>query len=89
MNSIEFAVRDGVPYAIDFMNPAPDMDINSLTPPYFDWAVKRMADMAIRLAKKPRRQSPAPLEWDAAVHRPALSARGLRAGRDRRTTTTC
>ncbi len=32
MNSIEFAVRDGVPYAIDFMNPAPDMDINSLTP---------------------------------------------------------
>ena len=32
MNSIEFAIRDGVPYAIDFMNPAPDMDINSLTP---------------------------------------------------------
>lgn len=65
MNSIEFAVRDGVPYAIDFMNPAPDMDINSLTPTYFDWAVKEMADMAIRLAKRPRRQSRA-LKWDAA-----------------------
>ena len=51
MNSIEWAVRDGVPYAIDFMNPAPDMDINSLTPHYFDWAVKHMADMAIRLAQ--------------------------------------
>ena len=32
MNSVEFAIRDGVPYALDFMNPAPDMDINSLTP---------------------------------------------------------
>jgi hypothetical protein len=65
MNSIEFAVRDGVPYAIDFMNPAPDMDINSLTPTYFEWTVKEMADMAIKLAKKPRRQSRA-LKWDAA-----------------------
>ena len=55
MNSIECAVRDGVPYAIDFMNPAPDMDINSLTPEYFEWVVKHMADMAIRLAKEPRR----------------------------------
>lgn len=51
MCSLEFAVRDGVPYAIDFMNPAPDMDLNSLTPHYFDWAVKGMADLAIRLAK--------------------------------------
>ena len=47
-------MRDGVPYAIDFMNPAPDMDINSLTPHYFEWAVKNMADMAIRFAKKER-----------------------------------
>jgi hypothetical protein len=54
MCSLEFAVRDGIPYAIDFMNPAPDMDLNSLTPHYFDWAVKGMADLAIRLAKAPR-----------------------------------
>lgn len=51
MCSLEFAVRDGIPYAIDFMNPAPDMDINSLTPHYFEWTVQKMADMAIRLAK--------------------------------------
>ncbi|HET6763909.1 MAG TPA: hypothetical protein VFH27_09555, partial [Longimicrobiaceae bacterium] len=56
MNSLEFAVRDGVPYAIDFMNPAPDMDLNSLTPHYFEWVVKHMADMCIRLAKNPRPQ---------------------------------
>ena len=56
MNSVEWAVRKGVPYAIDFMNPAPDMDINSLTPTCFQWAVQHMADLAIRLAKNPRPQ---------------------------------
>jgi hypothetical protein len=56
MNTVEWAVRDGVPYAIDFMNPAPDMDVNSLTPFYFDWVVTHMADMVIRLAKEPRPQ---------------------------------
>lgn len=54
MCSLEWAIKDGVPYAIDFMNPAPDMDLYSLTPHYFEWAVKRMADMAIRFAKEPR-----------------------------------
>jgi hypothetical protein len=52
MCSLEFAVRGGVPYAIDFMNPAPDMDINSLTPSYFEWVLKGMADLVIRLAKE-------------------------------------
>jgi glutathione synthase/RimK-type ligase-like ATP-grasp enzyme len=50
MNSIEFAIKDGVPYAIDFMNPAPDFDINSLGPKWFEWAVHRMADMTIDMA---------------------------------------
>ena len=56
MNSIEFAIKDGVPYAIDFMNPAPDMDVNSITPHYFDWAVKAMADLAIEMAHNPKPQ---------------------------------
>ncbi len=64
MNSVEFAVRDGIPYAIDFMNPAPDMDLYSLTPTYFEWAVEHMAEMAINLAYKPRWQS-RDLRWDA------------------------
>ncbi len=42
---------------------APDMDIYSLTPFYFDWVVKHMADMAIRLAKNPRPQN-RELRWD-------------------------
>ena len=55
MNSLEYAVKDGVPYAIDFMNCAPDMDVYSLTPTYFEWVVKGMADLAIKLAHTPRR----------------------------------
>jgi hypothetical protein len=35
------------------MNPAPDMDIYSLTPSHFDWVVQAMADMAIDLALHP------------------------------------
>jgi hypothetical protein len=54
MDSLEWAVRDGVPYAIDFLNPAPDMDVYSLTPAFFQWAVTRMADLAIKRAKEPR-----------------------------------
>lgn len=64
MNTVEFAVRDGVPYAIDFMNPAPDMDIHSLTPEYFDWVVKHMADMVIDLALNPRPQV-TELKWNS------------------------
>jgi hypothetical protein len=56
MNTVEWAVQGGIPYAIDFMNPAPDMDVNSLTPFYFDWVINHMADMAINLAKNPRPQ---------------------------------
>jgi hypothetical protein len=54
MNTVEWAVRDGVHYAIGFMNPAPDMDVNSVTPAYFDWCVRAMADLVIDLANNPR-----------------------------------
>lgn len=56
MNTVEWAVKDGVPYAIDFMNPAPDMDINSLTPSYFEWVLKHMADLVIDRALNPKPQ---------------------------------
>jgi hypothetical protein len=74
MNSIEFAIRDGVPYAIDFMNPAPDMDVYSLQPEYFTWAVQRMADLAISLATEPRPRPSAP-RWAALLGDGAASGR--------------
>lgn len=50
-NTVELAVRDGVPFAIDFCNPAPDADINSVGQQNFEWIVEAAANMAIRRAK--------------------------------------
>jgi hypothetical protein len=47
MNTIEFAVREGVPYAIDFLNPAPDFERDRITPHYFDIVVERMSALVI------------------------------------------
>ena len=47
MNTIEFAVEDGVPYAIDFLNPAPDFERDRITPHYFDMVVAKMANLVI------------------------------------------
>jgi hypothetical protein len=51
-NTVEFAVRDGIPYAIDFGNPAPDAEITSVGPENFEWVVEEAAKMAIAAAKK-------------------------------------
>jgi glutathione synthase/RimK-type ligase-like ATP-grasp enzyme len=50
-NTVEFAVRDGVPIAIDFCNPAPDADINSVGQANFEWIVEHAAKFAIERAK--------------------------------------
>lgn len=49
-NTVEFAIRDGIPYAIDFCNPAPDADFNSVGQENFDWVVQNAADFAIEKA---------------------------------------
>jgi hypothetical protein len=51
MNTVEFAVRDGVPYAIDFMNCAPDADVHSVGRENFDWMVANMAEVLIEFAR--------------------------------------
>ena len=50
-NTVEFAVRDGIPYAIDFCNPAPDADVFSVGQENFDWVVETAATYAIERAK--------------------------------------
>lgn len=50
-NTVELAVRDGVPYAIDFCNPAPDADIKSVGQENFDWVVETAANFAIEKAQ--------------------------------------
>jgi hypothetical protein len=50
-NTVEFAVRDGIPYAIDFCNPAPDADVHSVGQENFEWIVENAANLAIAKAK--------------------------------------
>ena len=49
-NTVELAVRDGVPYAIDFCNPAPDADRASVGDDNFAWVVENAANYAIERA---------------------------------------
>lgn len=50
-NTVELALRDGVPYAIDFCNPAPDAEIRSVGQENFDWVVETAASYAIEKAQ--------------------------------------
>jgi hypothetical protein len=47
MNTIEFAVQDGIPYAIDFLNPAPDFERDRITPHYFELVLEKMTNLVI------------------------------------------
>jgi hypothetical protein len=58
LNTVEFAVEGGVPYAIDFLNPAPDADLSSVGQANFDWIVDAVAEFAVAEALK----DPAPVE---------------------------
>lgn len=72
-NTVEFAVRDGIPYAIDFCNPAPDADIHSVGEDNFEWVVENSANLAIQRAKaqKPGKLN---LTWGSFVTSQAAKA---------------
>ncbi len=54
MNTVELAVRHGIPYAIDFTNPAPDADAHSVGDANFTWIVDNMADVLVERVRNPR-----------------------------------
>jgi hypothetical protein len=43
-------MKDNVPYAIDFLNPAPDFERDRITPFYFEHVVEKMARLVIERA---------------------------------------
>jgi glutathione synthase/RimK-type ligase-like ATP-grasp enzyme len=93
MNSVEFAVKDGVPYAIDFMNPVPDADVHSVGEAHFAWIVDQVAELAIARAKSAPRAAgllwPAPLgaghAKSSSRKRPAARKRPASAAGDAKT----
>ena len=47
MNTIEFAIKNGVPYAIDFLNPAPDFERDRITEFYFEHVLEKMSRLGL------------------------------------------
>ncbi len=72
LNTVEFAVENGIPYAIDFMNPAPDADYHSVGEKNFEWIVSSVAELAIEKAKA------APIYPD--LHWSSLLTGGVKSG---------
>jgi hypothetical protein len=66
LNTVEFAVEDGVPYAIDFMNPAPDAELRSVGPANFGWIVNAVSEMAVKKALAP--PQPGPYRWSTLLN---------------------
>ncbi len=69
-NTVELALRNGIPYAIDFCNPAPDAELASVGQENFDWVVETAANYAIEkaLAQEDEKDN---LTWGEYVSRSA------------------
>jgi hypothetical protein len=71
LNTVEFAIKDGVPYAIDFMNPAPDAELASVGEYNHRWIVDSMTEF---IFKKLREGFETPAyRWSAMLNPPATS----------------
>ena len=65
INTVEFAIKDGIPYAIDFMNPAPDAELASVGEFYHNWVTKAVTDLVFRRLEEPRAEPR--YRWDALL----------------------
>jgi glutathione synthase/RimK-type ligase-like ATP-grasp enzyme len=66
INTVEFAIKDGVPYAIDFMNPAPDAELASVGEFYHSWIVGAVTDLVFKRLAEPKET--ARYRWDALLN---------------------
>jgi hypothetical protein len=69
-NTVELAIRDGIPYAIDFCNPAPDAERTSVGEENFEWVVETAANYAIEKALE-NKEGEDNLTWGEYVRRGA------------------
>ena len=66
INTVEFAIKDNVPYAIDFMNPAPDAELASVGEFYHNWLTSAVTDLVFRRLGEPRGE--ARYRWDSFLN---------------------
>ena len=66
LNTVEFAIKDGIPYAIDFMNPAPDAELASVGEFYHNWITNAVTDLVFKRLNETR-EAPR-YRWDALLN---------------------
>ena len=80
-NTVELALRDGVPYAIDFCNPAPDAEITSVGEENFAWVVEIAANFAIEKAQN-QKEGQDNLTWGEYIKRSSNNQKLFFQGKD-------
>lgn len=65
INTVEFAIKDGVPYAIDFMNPAPDAELASVGEFYHNWITNAVIELVFKRLNESAQRSR--YRWDALL----------------------
>lgn len=80
-NTVELALRDGVPYAIDFCNPAPDAEVTSVGEENFAWVVETAANFAIEKAQN-HKEGEDNLTWGEYIKRSSNKQKLWFAGKD-------
>ena len=66
INTVEFAIKDNVPYAIDFMNPAPDAELASVGEFYHNWIVSAVIDLVFKRLSETRERPR--YRWNALLN---------------------
>jgi hypothetical protein len=77
INTVEFAIEKGVPYAIDFMNPAPDAELASVGEEYHNWVVEAVTEFVLKRLSQPA-EAPR-YRWDALLNPPATVGKAKKA----------
>ena len=86
LNTVEFAIKDGIPYAIDFMNPAPDAELASVGEFYHNWITDAVTDLVFKRLGEQRERpryrwdallNPAPVKTDAVASRSEQQSRTI------------
>ncbi len=73
-NTVEFAVENDIPYAIDYMNPAPDAELSSVQEENFEWVVQTTANFLIEQARLGRAE-PKEFTWSQFIGKGRRGAR--------------
>jgi hypothetical protein len=66
INTVEFAIKDNVPYAIDFMNPAPDAELASVGEFYHQWVSEAVTNLVFKRLSE-NREKPR-YRWDGLLN---------------------